>query len=76
MRGWLVCSVIYLALTAFPFKPEAVERAMFGPVLLEGTRAVAYLTSSELRERFWTGYETIRQLRDKKELNSGTVKEK
>ena len=30
MRGWLICSVIYLALTAFPVKLEAVERARIG----------------------------------------------
>jgi membrane protein required for colicin V production len=62
LRGWLICSVIYLALTAFPGKPEAVERAAFGPALLEGTRVVAYLTSRELRERFLNGYETVKQL--------------
>jgi len=62
LRGWLVCSVIYLALTAFPGKPEAVQQAIFGPALLEGTRVVAYLTSHELRERFLSGYETINQL--------------
>jgi membrane protein required for colicin V production len=62
LRGWLICSVIYLALTAFPGKPEAVEKATFGPALLEGTRVVAYLTSRELRERFLNGYETVKQL--------------
>jgi membrane protein required for colicin V production len=65
IRGWLICSVLYLALTAFPGKPEAVERAMFGPFLLEGTRVVSYLTSREMRERFSNGYETIKQLWDK-----------
>jgi membrane protein required for colicin V production len=62
LRGWLICSVIYLALTAFPGKPEAVEKATFGPALLEGTRVVAYLTSRDLRERFMNGYETVKQL--------------
>jgi membrane protein required for colicin V production len=62
VRGWLICSVIYLALTAFPLKPEAVERATFGPALLEGTRVIAYLTSRELRERFFNGYEAVKQL--------------
>ena len=62
LRGWLICSVIYLALTAFPLRPEAVERATFGPALLEGTRVIAYLTSRELRERFFSGYETVKQL--------------
>ncbi|MEK6286115.1 MAG: CvpA family protein [Acidobacteriota bacterium] len=62
IRGWLICSVIYLALTAFPWKLEAVERATFGPALLEGTRVIAYMTSPELRQRFLKGYETVKQL--------------
>ncbi len=62
IRGWLICSVIYLALTAFPLRPEAVERATFGPALLEGTRAIAYLTSPELRGRFFSGYEAVMRL--------------
>ena len=62
VRGWLICSVIYLALTAFPVKIEAVERATFAPALLEGTRVIAYLTSPELRERFLSGYSTVQQL--------------
>jgi len=62
LRGWLICSVIYLALTAFPSKPEAVQQATFGPTLLDGTRVIAYLTSRELRERFYIGYGTVKQL--------------
>jgi membrane protein required for colicin V production len=65
-RGWLVCSVIYLALTAFPVKLEAVERAAFAPALLEGTRVIAYLTSSDLRERFLNGYEMIKGMWEQK----------
>lgn len=61
-RGWLICSAIYLALTAFPVKIEAVERAAFAPALLEGTRVIAYLTSQDLRGRFTSGYAAIRQL--------------
>src|SRR5262245_24910886 len=62
LRGWLICSVVYLALTAFPVKLEAVEQSRFAPVLLEGTRFIAYLTSSELRQRFLDGYSKIEQL--------------
>jgi membrane protein required for colicin V production len=62
VRGWLICSVIYLALTAFPVKIEAVERAAFAPALLEGTRVIAYITSPELRERFLSGYSMVQQL--------------
>jgi len=62
VRGWLICSAIYLALTAFPVKIEAVERAAFAPALLEGTRVIVYLTSPGLRERFLNGYTTIQEL--------------
>ena len=62
LRGWLICSVIYLALTAFPVKLEAVERASFAPLLLEGTRVIAYMTSRDLRQRFLDGYAMIREL--------------
>ena len=62
VRGWLICSAIYLALTAFPIKIEAVERAAFAPALLEGTRVIAYLTSTELRERFLNGYTMVQEM--------------
>ena len=58
-RGWLICSAVYLALTAFPVKLEAVEQSAFAPALLEGTRVIAYLTSRDLRERFLDGYGMI-----------------
>jgi len=56
VRGWLICSVVYLALTAFPIRLEAVEQAKLTPLLLEGTRVIAYLTSAEVRQRFQDGY--------------------
>jgi membrane protein required for colicin V production len=62
LRGWLICSVLYLALTAFPVKLEAVERASFAPALLEGTRVISYLTSRDVRQRFSDGYATIQGL--------------
>lgn len=62
LRGWLICSALYLGLTAFPVRPVAVERSVFAPVLLEGTRVVSYLTSQEMRQRFSDGYETVKDL--------------
>ena len=66
VRGWLICSAIYLALTAFPVRPAAVERSAFSPALLEGTRVVSYLASPELRQLFLDGYEKVRQLWEQK----------
>jgi len=62
VRGWLICSALYLALTAFPVRLAAVERAMLAPALLEGAHVVAYLTSQEMRQRFLGGYETVKDL--------------
>jgi membrane protein required for colicin V production len=62
IRAWLFCSVVYLALTAFPVQLEAVQKAMFAPLLLEGTRVISYLASPELREKFTSGYKTVKDL--------------
>ena len=73
VRGWLICSAVYLALTAFPVRLAAVERAMFAPALLEGTRVIAYLTSPEIREQFLRGYETIHGVWKQKTQSSRVV---
>lgn len=62
LRGWLFCSVLYMGLTAFPVRPQAVERAAFAPFLLEGTRVIAYATSGEFRAQFLAGYEAMKEL--------------
>lgn len=64
VRAWLICSAIYLALTAFPVRIEAVERSMLAPVLVEGTRVLAYLGSEEFRRKFRDGYDTLHRLWD------------
>jgi len=56
LRGLAVCSVMYLALTAFPVRIEAVEKAETAPVLAEGARLMALFTSQELRTRFLEEY--------------------
>ena len=62
LRGWLFCSVLYLGLTAFPVRLEAVEKAAFAPFLLEGTRVISYLTSGDFRQQFLKGYEAVNEL--------------
>jgi membrane protein required for colicin V production len=66
IRAWLFCSVVYLALTAFPVRLEAVQNATFAPLLLEGTRIISYLASPELREKFFSGYNTVKDLWEQK----------
>jgi membrane protein required for colicin V production len=61
LRGWLVCSVIYVALTAFPEHLSMVQRATLAPYLLKGAQIITYLTSSEVRERFFREYHLLQQ---------------
>ncbi len=70
VRGWLACSVLYLALTAFPVRIEAVQKATFAPLLLEGTRIIAYLTSPQVRESFFAGYRVVTQFWQQKETKN------
>ena len=59
VRGVAVCSVVYLALTAFPVKLDAVAQARTGPALAEGARLLAFCTSDELRTRFLARYQHL-----------------
>jgi len=70
LRGWLVCSVIYIALTAFPEHLNMVQRATLAPYLLKGAQMVIYLTSPEVRERFLREYHVLQE-RWEKRPNSG-----
>ena len=56
VRGVAVCSVVYLALTAFPVRLDSVARARSGPALAEGARLLAFCTSGEVRARFFSHY--------------------
>jgi membrane protein required for colicin V production len=59
VRGMAVCSVIYLALTAFPVRIESVEQARTAPALAEGARLLALCTSEDVRARFLAEYHRL-----------------
>jgi membrane protein required for colicin V production len=59
LRGVGVCSVVYLALTAFPVRLESVAQARTGPALAEGARLLALCTSSDVRARFLAEYRRL-----------------
>ena len=52
IRGLAVCSIMYLALTAFPVRINSVTEARTAPVLAEGARLLAIFTSHDVRTRF------------------------
>jgi membrane protein required for colicin V production len=59
VRGVVVCSVVYLALTAFPVRLEAVAQARTGPALAEGARLLVLCTSDDVRARFLARYQHL-----------------
>jgi len=61
--------------TIFAFSLLVVERMREppAPVLLEGTKVIAYLTSPEVREHFLRGYETIHDVWKQKTQSSRVV---
>ncbi|HWS56216.1 MAG TPA: CvpA family protein, partial [Pyrinomonadaceae bacterium] len=59
VRGLALCSVVYLALVAFPVRLATVEQARTAPALAEGARLLALCTSQELRARFLDGYRRL-----------------
>lgn len=59
VRGIAVCSVVYLALTAFPVRIESVEGARTAPALAEGARLLALCTSQDVRARFLSEYHRL-----------------
>jgi membrane protein required for colicin V production len=59
VRGMAVCSVIYLALTAFPVRLETVAEARTAPALAEGAKVISWLTSADVRARFEVEYRRL-----------------
>jgi membrane protein required for colicin V production len=59
VRGWAVCSILYLALTAFPVSLTSVEEARTAPVLAQGAKLLGIFTSQEVRTRFYESYSDL-----------------
>ena len=59
VRGVAVCSVLFLALTAFPVRFASVEEARTAPLLAEGARLLAVFTSAEIRAKFMAEYRRL-----------------
>ncbi len=58
-RGVAVCSVVYLALTAFPVRIESVAEARTGPALAEGARLLSFCASEDVRAQFLAEYRRL-----------------
>jgi membrane protein required for colicin V production len=59
LRGWAVCSILYLALTAFPVRLSSVAEARTAPLLAQGAKMLGVFTSQEVRTRFYKSYSDL-----------------
>jgi membrane protein required for colicin V production len=59
LRGWAVCSILYLALTAFPVRLDSVTEARTAPILAQGAKFLSFFTSQEVRTRFYESYSDL-----------------
>ncbi|GBC77642.1 hypothetical protein HRbin08_01121 [bacterium HR08] len=48
LRGWALCSVIYLALSVFPWRPDLLREGRTSPYLERGAALISHLASQHL----------------------------
>ena len=59
IRGWILGSVVFLALTSFDLQSERVRGSQLAPYYLPGARIIALATPLELKTRFMDGYRVV-----------------
>ncbi len=60
--GFLLSSVLFVALLAFPFELKWVKTAATGPFLVRGARFIAAITPPEIKVRFEDGMNRVRTI--------------
>lgn len=59
VRGWLICAVMILALTAFPWKPAFVAQSRLAPYLLLAGQGVVWVLPRNLRDAYNNRHEEL-----------------
>jgi len=59
IRGWMICAVILMALTAFEVQTERLKTSELAPYFLPGSRVIAVLTPYELKAKFLVSYRAL-----------------
>jgi membrane protein required for colicin V production len=60
LRGWAVCSIIVLAMVAFPVRDnEVLAKSLLAPFMLAGARAVVIAVPQDLKNQFEEGYKKV-----------------
>ncbi len=61
VKGWLVSTILFLALTAFPVGTKSVRQAVLAPYLLFSARVAVTFVPRDLKDRFDSEYKRVVQ---------------
>jgi membrane protein required for colicin V production len=59
LRGWLIASILVIALIAFPIREHVMARSVLAPYLLAGARAAVLLVPQSLKDKFNEQYRKV-----------------
>ena len=59
IRGWVLGSIFFLALTSFGLQSDRVKSSQLAPYFLRGARVMAVLVPYDLKARFMVGYGAV-----------------
>jgi membrane protein required for colicin V production len=61
VRGWILGSIVFLALTSFSLQTQRVKSSQLAPYYLPGARIIALAAPSDLKSRFMDGYRAVEE---------------
>jgi membrane protein required for colicin V production len=61
LRGWVISSVLVVALIAFPIRENLMARSILAPYLLGGAHTVVRLAPQSLKDKFNEQYKKVLQ---------------
>jgi len=59
IRGWVLGSIFFLALTSFDLQSDRVKGSQLAPYFLQGARVIAVVAPYDLKARFLVGYGAV-----------------
>jgi membrane protein required for colicin V production len=59
VRGWFICSVMYLGLTAFPIQLDLLAQAKLTPYLIRGAEMLTHSITEKMKTHFKEGYQKL-----------------
>jgi membrane protein required for colicin V production len=59
LRGWAICSIMVLAIVAFPLRETVIARSVLAPYLLAGAKAAVVMVPQGLKDKFNEQYQKV-----------------